>query len=131
MKADYILKKWRGDQELPVIIGDKPEMLHEFTHVGLSFTVYLSEGESFDQMVIIDLQMLKAIRESMGKIWTIKYVRAQSITRDEPRGCSLLTAKQFVELICPDADYNCIDTDRIERIRVYSEFKLKQADPRD
>jgi hypothetical protein len=131
MKADYIIKKWRADQELPVIIGDKPELLHEFTQVGLSFTVYLNEGESYEQMVIIDLHMLKAIREIMGKIWAIKFVRGQSITRDEPRGCSLLTAKQFVELICPDDAYIRIDNERIERIRMYSEFKLKQPDPRD
>lgn len=112
------------------------EITADTPQCGLEFmSAFAGEVEPSVHVAIINLSLLKMLLVEHGKIWAIKYVRAQTISLRCPGGCSLLTAKNFVESVLPlwQIDYDQSSERRDVTNKLYADWQRRTADhdPRD
>lgn len=112
MRAAYFIDDFRPNQKLPVVDFNATNEFDpkQFTEVGLQFTTEINPSipekrETITVDAIINIDVLRQIRATSGRIWALKYVRACTVSHDAPYGCSLLVAKNFVEAFCPPEDF--------------------------
>ena len=136
MRASYFTE-FRKDQQLPVVDFDPTMNItpSAMGYVGLQYRSMdpsVPSGEEWTTYTaVIDLDTLHHIRAHMGKIWAIKYVRSATISVDSPYGCSLLTAKTFVEEFCPAEQYLIVDENRSIREKLWIEYERKRTREED